>query len=435
MFILCDPKGDILVSIQGKNVIGIRRIAIERILKQYKVDQEIEIVVCRLKDPKFILNLTKANQNPLSNQANINNNNNNNSNSNSSNNNSKRVSNDSVQNNLNINNIVNVDSAKYRSINEQIFNELILFQDPSYIEEQQQHQQQQQQHQKPPRASRASTSTNSSNQSINQQQKMFKTQTSSSQVSQNLNEFRQYYHETSSSQISNTFTSSKQAKILSKLQQQRQYEQSIPIGFDENLISIQLNNSDEPNTRSGSGSISSSSSSVMVEQPIQITPNPDNHKFVTLRPTPPKNAPPPSSNLRRLSKPNNTNANNNINTNTNSVWSDSGYADSMRKSDNKSSYYSDISITVYDNIVGSNSAHTNTGTHMINSINSNNKTSVESPSSHVAVTIGGPQTHALHPQMQPMNIDQFNNQYVPNQLLPIQYTQTKSMSVNDFTGR
>ena len=50
-------KGDILVSIQGKNVIGIRRIAIERILKQYKVDQEIEIVVCRLKDPKFILNL------------------------------------------------------------------------------------------------------------------------------------------------------------------------------------------------------------------------------------------------------------------------------------------------------------------------------------------------------------------------------------------
>ena len=423
VFCVCGPKGDILVSIQGKNVIGIRRIAIERILKQYKVDQEIEIVVCRLKDPKFVLNLTKANQSPLSNQVNLNSNSNTNSVSSSCNN-SKRISTDFAQNNT----ILNVVSDKYRSINEQIFNELILFQDPSYIEEQQKQQ-------KPPRASRASTSTNSSNQSINQQ-KMIKTQASSSSASQNqnqhLNEYLQYYNESSSSsQMTSMFTSSKQTKVLNKLQQQRQYEQSIPIGFDENLISIQLNSSDGPNTRSGSGSItSSSSSSVLIEQPIQITPNPDNHKFVTLRPTLPKNAPPPSSNSRRLSKPNNV-----ANANTNSVWSDSGYADSTRKSDNKSSYYSDISITVYDNIVGSNSAQTNTGTHMINNISSNNKNNVESTPSHVSVTIGGQQAHVLHPQIQPMNINQFNSQYVPNQLLPVQYTQTKSMSVNDFTGR
>merc|ERR1739842_182545 len=55
-------RRDILVSIQGKNVIGIRRVAIERILKQYKVDQEIEIVVCRLKDPSFLLDLAKQRQ-------------------------------------------------------------------------------------------------------------------------------------------------------------------------------------------------------------------------------------------------------------------------------------------------------------------------------------------------------------------------------------
>jgi hypothetical protein len=39
-----------------------------------------------------------------------------------------------------------------------------------------------------------------------------------------------------------------------------------------------------------------------------------------------------------------------------------------------------------------------------------------------------------HPQIQPMHMTQFNSQYVPNQLLPIQYTQAKSLSVNDFTG-
>jgi hypothetical protein len=396
-----------------------------------------------LKDPKFIQNLAKANQNASLNQAN--NTHTNNSNSSSSNsssvNSSKRISIDSAQNN---NNLVNVDSAKFRSINEQIFNELILFQDPSYAEEQQQQQ-------KPPRASRASASaTSSNNLLINQQQKMYKAHASSSSSSQqHTHEYnRQYYQDANgnSSQTINTFTASSQTKTFNQ-------EQSIPIGFDENLISIQLNNNsgNNANPKSVTGSIgsstssvssTSSSSAVIAEQPIQIAPNPDNHKFVTLRPTPPKNAPPPnSSNLRRLNKPNN-----NINVNTNSVWSDSGYADSNRKSDNKSSYYSDISITVYDNIVGNNSAHTNTGTQMINTINSNNnnnnnninKINIESPSqssSHVAVTIGGPQVHALHPQMQPMNINQFNSQYVPNQLLPIQYAQTKSMSVNDFTGR
>ena len=63
---------------------------------------------------------------------------------------------------------------------------------------------------------------------------------------------------------------------------------------------------------------------------------------------------------------------------------------------------------------------------------------------HVAVHIThGPSPHKQqnsspsntgHPQIQPMSVSQFNSQYVPTQLLPIQYSQTKSVSVNDFTG-
>jgi len=96
--------GDILVSIQGKNVIGIRRTAIERILKQYKVDQEIEIVVCRLKDPSFILNLSKL----ISKQ---------------------QLKHQQLQQH---NQPINLaETAKFRNLNEQIFNELITFQDTS----------------------------------------------------------------------------------------------------------------------------------------------------------------------------------------------------------------------------------------------------------------------------------------------------------------
>lgn len=97
-------SGDILVSINGKNVIGIRRSAIERILKQYKVDQEIEIVVCRLKEPSFILNLSKliANHSALADQKPIN------------------------------QQFLEASIAKYRLLNDQIFNELITFQDPTF---------------------------------------------------------------------------------------------------------------------------------------------------------------------------------------------------------------------------------------------------------------------------------------------------------------
>ncbi len=97
--------GDILVSINGKNVIGIRRSAIERILKQYKVDQEIEIVVCRLKDPSFILNLSKLITNGTKNPSD-----------------KKAIS----------PNLLEANIAKYRLLNDQIFNELITFQDPTF---------------------------------------------------------------------------------------------------------------------------------------------------------------------------------------------------------------------------------------------------------------------------------------------------------------
>lgn len=104
-------SGDILVSIQGKNVIGIRRTAIERILKQYKVDQEIEIVVCRLKDPAYLLNLTNTSKNKTIIQS------------------QTQSEKNSASASLRSSNLsVNAASGN-RSINEQIFNELVSFQD------------------------------------------------------------------------------------------------------------------------------------------------------------------------------------------------------------------------------------------------------------------------------------------------------------------
>jgi len=97
--------GDILVSINGKNVIGIRRSAIERILKQYKVDQEIEIVVCRLKDPSSILNLSKQINNGSKNTT------------------------DKIPASPEL---LEATIAKYRFLNDLIFKELITFQDLSF---------------------------------------------------------------------------------------------------------------------------------------------------------------------------------------------------------------------------------------------------------------------------------------------------------------
>lgn len=122
------------MSIQGKNVIGIRRIAIERILKQYKVDQEIEIVVCRLKDPSFILNLTTRLANAAHNHQLL-------LNSNGGLKTSPKPSKASQHQSL-INSLIQkqhsqlgldqADLVRYLNLNEQIFNELINFQDPSY---------------------------------------------------------------------------------------------------------------------------------------------------------------------------------------------------------------------------------------------------------------------------------------------------------------
>ena len=110
-FLLFFSTGDILVSINGKNVIGIRRSAIERILKQYKVDQEIEIVVCRLKDPSFILNLSKLISNGTKNPIDKN-----------------PIDKKPISPHL-----LEATIAKYRLLNDQIFNELITFQDPTFI--------------------------------------------------------------------------------------------------------------------------------------------------------------------------------------------------------------------------------------------------------------------------------------------------------------
>ena len=286
--------------------------------------------MCRLKDPKFILNLKNSASFPTSTSTP-------NSNSNSS----TATQLNSAANSIAIkqqraaivdsNPLVNVDSAKYRSINEQIFNELIQFQDPSYSQPQPSN---------PSRSSRSNTSTSSSSQSINQAKMLKKTATTTTTTQQ----FHQYHQET-------TYTS--QTSSSNKKSGAKPHFQEIPIGFDENLISIQLSEANTGKSHSGSA-VSSSSSSVDQHTVIPVS-NPDNHKFITLRPTPPKNAPKTQQ----------------ANTNTNSVWSDSGYGgESSRKSDNKSSYYSDISITVYDNIVGSNSAHANGTAHVINHNNS-----------------------------------------------------------------
>lgn len=232
-----------MVSIQGKNVIGIRRVAIERILKQYKVDQEIEIVVCRLKDPTYILNLT----NKSSSSSKI-------QNTNSNNNASSLIGASlaaSESQSL---------SSKYRSINEQIFNELISFQDTLFQNQ-----------------------TKSSNQSL------------------------------SSSRSSQISTSSKMKKSESVHDYTRKETAD---NLSENLISIELNST----------------------RPIRAKQN-EPESTITLRP----NA---ANSARRMIL-------NSKNINSGQFSSDSGYGDSARKSNTKStSYYSDISILVYDNIGG-----------------------------------------------------------------------------------
>lgn len=119
------------MSIQGKNVIGIRRVAIERILKQYKVDQEIEIVVCRLKDPTFILNLTTRLANAAHNHQLLING------KQSPKHHHQKQHHQSLVNTLiqkqhSQLGIDQAEIARYLNLNEQIFNELINFQDPSY---------------------------------------------------------------------------------------------------------------------------------------------------------------------------------------------------------------------------------------------------------------------------------------------------------------
>ena len=79
-----------MVSIQGTNVIGHSRGHIERALKQFKVDQEIEIVVCRLKDPSFILGSIHSPKHQASQSVNT--------------------------------------DPRFRSLSDQIFNELVAFQ-------------------------------------------------------------------------------------------------------------------------------------------------------------------------------------------------------------------------------------------------------------------------------------------------------------------
>jgi hypothetical protein len=223
--------------------------------------------------------------------------------------------------------------------------------------------------------------------------------------------------------------------------------------LDENVISIQLNktNAKLPNkSASASTTSTSSSSSSNISTPtnqhikpeptntntnssssskVDVVSNPDNHKFIQLRPTQPAVNP-----SRRV-----TTGSHNLNTNSAFYASDSGYAESSRKS-NKSSYYSDISITVYDNIVGSNSAQTNGGSTSVNNIinNINNKSNgnlnAHNGSDVVVVSVTQQPSSNYHPQIQPMHMSHFNSQFVPSQILPIQYAHGKSMSVNDFTG-
>ncbi|RNA35218.1 Intermediate filament ifa-1, partial [Brachionus plicatilis] len=95
-------NGDIIVSVQDKNVIGAKRIEIERLLEQYRVEQEIEIVVCRLKDPSYILNLSKK----LSHHSDL-----------------KKSDNQIFDHDLNVNS-----TKQLRSLNDQIFSELISLQ-------------------------------------------------------------------------------------------------------------------------------------------------------------------------------------------------------------------------------------------------------------------------------------------------------------------
>lgn len=121
------------MSIQGKNVIGIRRVAIERILKQYKVDQEIEIVVCRLKDPTFILNLTTRLANAAHNhQLLINGSSKQSPKHHHQKQHHQSLVNTLIQKQHSQLGIDQAEIARYLNLNEQIFNELINFQDPSY---------------------------------------------------------------------------------------------------------------------------------------------------------------------------------------------------------------------------------------------------------------------------------------------------------------
>ncbi|CAF0710182.1 unnamed protein product [Brachionus calyciflorus] len=293
--------GDILVSIQSKNVIGIRRVAIERILKQYKVDQEIEIVVCRLKDPSFILNPLKKNQSHSKSSIN------------------------SLEKDQIVASASNI--SKYRSINEQIFSELISFQD-SYLNSSK---------------STSSSRTSDSNSPLNSSSK-----TSMIKI-----------HEKLDNNVSKT-------------------ETDFDI-TDHKAINIELNR----NCRK------------------------KNQNEITLR----------SSNNQK---------NRRLNTehlalsNSAQYSSDSGYIESNRKS----FCQSDISILLYDNIVGSAGNRLSTS----NTHRPNLKNDV------LVVSVTQQQAQFYHPQIQPLHAE--NYQYIAKNMQPLTLNSVKSMSmsVNDFTG-
>ena len=337
-----------MVSINGKNVIGIRRVAIERILKQYKVDQEIEIVVCRLKEPSFILNLSK-------------------------------LINSTQTSTVKQENLTDT-TAKYRSLNEQIFNELITFQDPSY-----------------------NLNLKQKPQIMSKQSKKLYQESSSRVVSHGHESVHERYSVIEESRRDHTesFVVSEAPAFSSRKSSLNENVlinvpiQLEPVELAENLISIDLSKTAQHN----------------------------DERTVKFR------QPGGQNTSRRHS--------NHVNTAQFSQVSDSGYTEvSDQKSNKTASYCSNISITVYDNtahiVNRGSSGSVNSKRQPINKMAPTVKTSSSSDVVMVSVT-SQPQPF-VHPQIQASSRN--HSQSSMSHLIPASMaaSSSKSASVNDFTG-
>jgi hypothetical protein len=349
------------------------------------------------------------------------------------------------------------DINRYRSLSEQIFKELVTFQDPTYNKSTTSSSTTSNITTKPPINSAAnSTSTHS-------------TRSSKSSTHRDLQTSPKSTHPIST----NSNTPVRMQNPTSITQQAQQIE-----SFDENLISIELKPHgnhkfavSSPITTStvstGSSSSSSASPPPSSAHPTSHTVNTSNagaiinstinsntyrssstskqHEHVIsnngghiqLRPNGPE------SQRRAISQHHQQQHRMHLppaNMNSVQYSIDSGYVpDSARRSTAKSaasSFYSDISIILYDSNVEQPPA--GAAARVVQ----------QAPNSDVVVVAVSQQQQQTQQQLQtPMNIDQFNNTYVPKHLLPISIgrhlpsslsscnaTSGRAQSFNDFTG-